>query len=49
MHQRRKRHRVIYEIAGLISKKEAEQSITFAQEFLDMVKEITFRQSKLGI
>jgi len=30
-----KRHRVIYEVAGLISKNEAEQAIAFAKEFVE--------------
>jgi uncharacterized protein (UPF0332 family) len=32
---RRKRHRVVYEVAGLISKTEAEQAIVFAKGFVD--------------
>src|SRR5438034_457805 len=31
---RRKRHRVIYEVAGLVSKGEAEQAIAFAKKFV---------------
>jgi uncharacterized protein (UPF0332 family) len=46
---RRKRHRVIYEIAGLISKNEAEQAITFAREFVEKITEIITGQSSLGI
>jgi len=39
---RRKRHRVIYEVAGLISQKEAEQVIAFASEFVGKItKSIT--------
>jgi uncharacterized protein (UPF0332 family) len=34
---RRKRHRVIYEIAGLVSRKEAEQAIAFAKEFVEKI------------
>lgn len=37
---RRKRHRVIYEAAGLISKKEAEQAIDFAEVFVDKIAAI---------
>ena len=31
---RRKRHRVIYEVAGLVSKSEAQQAVSFAKEFV---------------
>lgn len=31
---RRKRHRVIYEVAGLVSKTEAQQAVAFAKEFV---------------
>ena len=34
---RRKRHRVVYEAAGLVSKPEAEQAILFAQRFIDQI------------
>ncbi len=37
---RRKRHRVIYEVAGLISKTEAEQAIEFAEGFVSIIKDI---------
>jgi uncharacterized protein (UPF0332 family) len=37
---RRKRHRVIYEAAGLISKKEAEQAIDFAEVFVEKIAAI---------
>ena len=46
---RRKRHRVIYEVAGLVSKKEAEQAIAFAKEFVEKITEIITGQSRLGI
>lgn len=46
---RRKRHRVIYEAAGLVSKKEAEQAIAFAKEFVGKIIEIITGQSRLGI
>lgn len=38
-----------YEIAGLVSKKEAEQAITFAKEFVGKITEIVTGQSSLGI
>jgi uncharacterized protein (UPF0332 family) len=41
---RRKRHRVVYEVAGFISKTEAEQAINFAQSFIDQITEIIFGQ-----
>ncbi len=44
---RRKRHKIIYEVAGLISKKEAEQAVAFAQSFVEEMTEIITGQSKL--
>ncbi|MCL4562361.1 MAG: HEPN domain-containing protein [Chloroflexi bacterium] len=44
---RRKRHRAIYEIAGLVSKTEAEQAVAFAKEFVEEVSELITGQSKL--
>jgi uncharacterized protein (UPF0332 family) len=46
---RRKRHRVIYEVAGLISKTEAEQAIDFAKKFVDIIDNIITGQVKLAI
>jgi len=46
---RRKRHRVIYEVAGLVSRSEAEQSIAFATEFVEKITEIITGQSRLGL
>jgi len=40
---------VIYEVAGLVSKKEAEQAITFAKEFVEKITEIMTGQSRLGV
>jgi len=37
---RRKRHRVIYEVAGLVSDKEAEQAVSFAKGFVEEITEI---------
>src|SRR3990172_5986658 len=45
----RKRHRVFYEVAGLVSKKEAEQAIAFANEFVEKIAEVITGQSRLGI
>ena len=46
---RRKRHRVIYEVAGLVSKREAEQAIAFAREFVEKIIEIITGQGRLGM
>ena len=46
---RRKRHRVIYEASGLVSRKEAEQVIEFAEKFGAQITEIITGQSRLGI
>lgn len=46
---RRKRHRVIYEVTGLVSKKEAEQAITFVSEFVEKITELITAQSKIGM
>lgn len=40
---------MIYEVAGLVSKKEAEQAITFAKEFVEKITEIMTGQSRLGV
>lgn len=36
---RRKRHRIIYEVAGLVSKTEADQAVTFTREFIEFIVE----------
>jgi uncharacterized protein (UPF0332 family) len=46
---RRKRHRVIYEVSGLISQTEAEQAVAFAKSFVEKINEIITGQVKLGI
>lgn len=46
---RRKRHRVIYEIAGLVSKQEAEQAVEFAKEFVKKISQEITRQRDLGL
>jgi uncharacterized protein (UPF0332 family) len=46
---RRKRHRVIYEVAGLISKKEAEQALVFVKDFVSNIEEMVTRQHGLEI
>ena len=46
---RRKRHRVIYEVAGLISKREAEQAVKFANSFMAKLTEVISHQPKLGV
>lgn len=46
---RRKRHRVIYEISGLVSGKEAGQAIDFAKEFVEKITEIISGQNRFDI
>jgi uncharacterized protein (UPF0332 family) len=46
---RRKRHRVIYEAAGLVSKSEAEQAITFSINFVEKIAVIITKQHGLEI
>jgi len=46
---RRKRHRVIYEAAGLVSKSEAEQAITFSKNFVEKIAAIITKQHGLEI
>ena len=46
---RRKRHRVIYEVAGLVSKNEAEQAVNFSKEFVNQITEMITKQMDLGI
>jgi uncharacterized protein (UPF0332 family) len=46
---RRKRHRVIYEVAGIIAKSEAEQAVVFAKEFIDIIREEITGQLSIGI
>ena len=46
---RRKRHRVIYEVAGLVSKQEAEQAIIFAREFVEKITQIITGQSRFDL
>jgi len=44
---RRKRHKIIYEVAGLISTKEAEQAVNFANKFVDEITVIVTGQRRL--
>lgn len=44
---RRKRHKIIYEIAGIISNNEAEQAVNFAQTFVTQIMEIITGQNRL--
>lgn len=46
---RRKRHRIVYEVAGLISKSEAEQAIHYAQSFIEQISELITGQTRLSI
>jgi hypothetical protein len=40
---------VIYEASGLVSKKEAEQALEFAEKFVAQIIEMITGQSRLGI
>jgi uncharacterized protein (UPF0332 family) len=45
---RRKRHRLVYEVAGLVSRAEAQQAIAFAQGFFENIRaQITGQQRLL--
>jgi hypothetical protein len=46
---RRKRDKVIYEVAGLISKKETEQAVNFAQTLVEEITAIITGQNRLEI
>ena len=46
---RRKRHRVIYEMAGLVSKQEAEQGVTFAKKFVEEIRLLISKQASLKL
>lgn len=46
---RRKRHKVIYEVSGLVSGKEAEQAVEFAEKFVQQITEIITGQRRLRI
>ena len=45
----RKRYKVIYEVAGLISKKQAEQAVNFAQTLVEEITAIITGQNRLEI
>lgn len=44
---RRKRHRVIYEVAGLVSRKEAGQAVAFAKQFVEDIRMFITKQTSL--
>jgi uncharacterized protein (UPF0332 family) len=46
---RRKRHRVIYEVAGLISKVEAKQAVDFTREFIEIIRQTITGQLSIGL
>ncbi len=46
---RRKRHRVVYEVTGLVSKKEAEQAVAFASQFVAEIRMLITKQSSLDL
>ena len=43
---RRKRHRAVYEAVDIVSRKEAQNAIKWAQEFVNKVKEVVVEQGK---
>jgi uncharacterized protein (UPF0332 family) len=46
---RRKRHRVIYEMAGLVSKQEADQGVAFAKEFVEEIRLLISKQASFNL
>lgn len=44
---RRKRHRVVYEMAGLVSRQEAEQGVAFAKEIVEEIQQLIVKQMPL--
>lgn len=38
---RRKRHRVLYDLSGLVGEKEAEQSLNFAKKFVELLSKLS--------
>ncbi len=46
---RRKRHRVIYEMAGLVSKQEAEQGVAFAKKFAEEIRLLISKQASFKL
>lgn len=44
---RRKRHRLVYEMTGLVSRQEVEQAFTFATEFVEDLRERITGQPRL--
>lgn len=46
---RRKRHRIIYEMTGLVSKQEAEQGVAFAKKFVEEIRLLISKQIPLKL
>jgi uncharacterized protein (UPF0332 family) len=46
---RRKRHRVIYEMVGLVTKQEAEQGVTFAKKFVEEIRLLLSKQASFKL
>jgi len=46
---RRKRNRAVYEVSGVVSKKEAEESLAFANQFVEEVRKRISKQLKLPL
>ena len=46
---RRKRHRLVYEVAGLVSQQEAEQALSFAKAFVEETRLLISGQPRLEL
>lgn len=46
---RRKRHRVIYEMAGLVAKQEAVQGVAFAKKFVEEIRLLVSKQASFKL
>ena len=46
---RRKRHRVVYESAGLVSQQEAEQGLAFAKKFVEETRRLISKQTSFKL
>ncbi len=46
---RRKRHRLIYETSGIVSKAEAQSNIDFCEQFIKIIESLILAQPNLGL
>ncbi len=46
---RRKRHRLVYEMVGLVSRQEVEQALAFAKTFVEEIRLLVTGQSRLEL